>query len=439
MNRSDKEHLARRQRMLARERGGEPGAVTGTSGDVGLKTPRRVQRAAPKPDGAAGEPPHVQTIDPRAHLKKGQRRRHAFWAVLLVAAAAAVWVLTGAFADSLVLLGDVTDSLTLYLTRSGSWPADTGIAAPRQIEALGGGFVELDNEDVVVFSAYGSKVRSFQPGYARPTLDAGRSHFVVYNRAGTELRVESRTRTLYTRTTENPLLLCAMSANGTLAVVTESSRFAAELMVYDPAFRPLLTWQMASSKGTPIAVRFAPDNRRFAVGALAARDGQLSSRIYLLDLRSDGEPVYEATTGSLLLRLEWLSGSRLLAVFDNYLTVLDTGTMTELMRYDITGGTLQSAAVSGSRTALLVQLRGGCTLVTLDETLTPLAEIPAGQATGLTAASSAVYLLSADRVQCFGYDGVQKWEKYFDSSPLTVLEANKTLVFTGTKAEVLQE
>ena len=113
MNRSDKERLARRQRMLARERGEEPGAVSGTSGDVGLRTPRHLRRDAPQPppepDGA-----RVQAIDPRAHLKKDQRRRHAFWGVLLLAAAAAVWVLTGAFADSLVLLGDVTDTPVSY-------------------------------------------------------------------------------------------------------------------------------------------------------------------------------------------------------------------------------------------------------------------------------------------------------------------------------------
>lgn len=438
MNRSDKERLARRQRMLARERGEGPGAVSGTSGDVGLRTPRHLRRDAPQPppepDGA-----RVQAIDPRAHLKKDQRRRHAFWGVLLLAAAAAVWVLTGAFADSLVLLGDVTDTLTIYLNHNGSWPANTGITTPLQIEALGGGFVELDNRDVVVFSPTGGKIRAFQPGYARPTLAAGRSHFVVYNRAGTELRVESRTRTLYTRTTEDPLLLCAMSANGTLAVVTESSRYAAELTVYDPAFRELLCWQMTGSEGTPIAVRFASDNRRFAVGTLAARDGQLSSRIYLMDLRGDDQPVYNATTGSLLLRLQWLTADRLLAIFDNYLTVLNAADMTELVRYDITGGTLQSAAVQGRHIALLVQLRGGCTLMTMDETLTPLAEIPAGQATGLTAGASGVYLLSADRVQFFGYDGVQKWEQQYDTSPLAVLETDKTLVFAGAKAEVLEQ
>lgn len=357
-----------------------------------------------------------------------------------VIAAVVAW-LTGALSTSIALLGDVADSFTLYLDRSGGgWPVNTGITTPLQIEALAGGFVEMDAEDVVVYSAYGSKVRSIQPGYARPTLAVGNTRFVVYNRAGTELRVESRTRTLYTSAFEEPILLCSMSNNGTLAVVTESSRYAAELSVYDPAFRVQLTWQMTQAEGTPVAVRFAPDNRRFAVGTLAARDGQLASTIYLMDLGGEGTgPTYTATTGSLLLRLQWLSSGRLLAVFDNYITLLDAATMTEAARYDIGGGTLQSVSVGGRQTALLVNVRGGNTLVTLSESLVPLAEIPAGQATGITAAETGVYLLGADRVQFYGFDGVQKWEQLFDVSPLAVLPADKTLVFTGTNAQVLEE
>lgn len=82
------------------------------------------------------------------------------------------------------------DSLSLYFNRSdGGWPVNTGISEPTQIAELAGGFVELDSEDVVVYSAYGAKVRSFQPGYARPVMAVGGTHFVVYNRAGSELQV----------------------------------------------------------------------------------------------------------------------------------------------------------------------------------------------------------------------------------------------------------
>ena len=55
------------------------------------------------------------------------------------------------------------DSASLYLNRAdGGWPTTTGITEPLQIEPLADGFVELGNEDVLVYSAYGSKILSLQ-------------------------------------------------------------------------------------------------------------------------------------------------------------------------------------------------------------------------------------------------------------------------------------
>ena len=438
MNREDRKRLARRQRMLAREQGRTSGPVPGTSGSIGLQTPRRVQRGRPAaPAAPEPENPHLRPLAPIK--RRRQKRRMLVLAALVLLLALGFALLSGAFSGSLALLGDAMDTFTIYASREGgSWPANTGIEVPKQIEPLAGGFVELDAEDVVVYSSYGGRLRAVQPGYARPVITTGNARFLVYNRGGAELRVESRTRTLYTASFENPLLLASVSNNGTVAAVTSSARYAAELYVYDPGFRELLTWRMTGAEGTPIALAFSTDNRRLAVGTLAARSGQMASTVTLLDLRGEDQPVYTATTGSTLLRLQWMGRDRLLAVFDNYLTLLDTARMTETARYDIGGGTLQSVSVSGRQTALLLNVRGTNTLVTLDESLTPLAEIPAGQATAITAAQTGVYLVCADRVQFYGYDGVQRWEHLCDTTPQAVLNTgSNVLLFTGTTARVL--
>ena len=42
-------------------------------------------------------------------------------------------------------------------------------------------------------------------------------------------------------------------------------------------------------------------------------------------------------------------------------------------------------------------------------------------------------------MECFGYDGVQKWVRSsLDARPLAVLDAAQTLVFTGSRASVLE-
>ena len=86
----------------------------------------------------------------------------------------------------------------------------------------------------------------------------------------------------------------------------------------------------------------------------------------------------------------------------------------------------------------MLNIRGGNSLVTLDNDLTPLAEIPARQAYGIKATDTAVYLLCPNAVECYGFDGVQNWvQDNFSARPIQVLKASELLVFTGSRAEVL--
>ena len=359
---------------------------------------------------------------------------------LLLAVLVGLAAVTGALRSAVALATDAADSAYLYLHRGSGWPASTGIDSPLRIEELAGGFVEMDSRDVAVYSAYGSQIRTIQPGYARPALAVGNTRFVLYDRAGTSLRVESRTRTLHTMTTSQAILLCALSANGTVAVVTESDRYVAQLQVLDPtSFEPLYTWKMTQEDGIPLAVAFAPDNRRFAVGTVAARDGQLASSVCLTGISGQEEPLlYTAESGSMLVRLHWLSGSRLLAVFDTYLALLDGRTGAELARCDYGGAELLGVSVQDGTAALLLSTHNGSHLILLDSDLNQVADTEAGQAESVTCTGTAVYLIDNNTVICYGADGVRRWEKEYDARPQQILSAAQPLLFTAGRVEVLE-
>ena len=467
MRAEDKERLARRQRMLARERGEslpEPEPEATGSQTKEIRNPKsqkeptgktakspgtdpKPAKTASKDDGSAAEPVRAEGVrGPRLGntrpfspiLRRRARRRRIFLVVLVLALLlAAAWV-TGVLGASVSSLGDVADSVTLYFRRSGGWPAATGIEEPTRIEELAGGFVELDKEDVVVYSAYGTQVRSLQPGYARPALAVGNTRFVLYDRAGTNLQVESRTRTLYTKTFTNAIMLCAMSPNGTLGVVTESDRYAAELQVFSPTMRSVYSWKMTQDQGTPLALSFASDNHRFAVGTVAARGGQLACSLYLMDTaHSETGPVYTADEGSLLLQLHWISTDRVLAVFDTYAVVVDAATGQQTARYDFGGATLQGASVNRRTTALLLSTHSGNELVILNGDLQTVGQGSAGQAEGVACGDTAVYLWGADTVVCCELSGEQRWTRVLDTRPLAVLDARQPLLFTAGRVEVL--
>ena len=141
---------------------------------------------------------------------------------------------------------------------------------------------------------------------------------MLYNRSGSELRVESRPRELYTRQTSGGIFLCALSNGGELAVVTDDVRKLALLTVYDNARDEMLTWSLTTTEGIPMRMAFSPDGTQLAVATVTAQDGQVVSNLYLLNLRVGEPQLLAAEAGSMPLELEWQSNARLLAVYDSH-------------------------------------------------------------------------------------------------------------------------
>ena len=205
-----------------------------------------------------------------AARQRVRNRRIRRTAVLLVLLTAVVLFATGIAGSSVAALKDLTDTARIALLPGSGWPQQTGVAELEQMAPLTGSFVELGDEGCVVWSRTGKKLNSIQSGYARPALAAGKTRFVLYNRSGNELRVESRTQNLYTKQLENSIFLCAMSDNGTLAVVTEDQTSMAKLLVYSPSMEQQLSWSMTSNDGTPLRMAFSPDSQKLAAASTSS-------------------------------------------------------------------------------------------------------------------------------------------------------------------------
>ena len=86
---------------------------------------------------------------------------------------------------------------------------------------------------------------------------------------------------------------------------------------------------------------------------------------------------------------------------------------------------------------LLLAVRGGDTLITLDDSLNQLASVAAGQAKSVSSTATAVYLLTASGVESYGYDGTHNWSRDYGAAPQAVINARETLVFISGTVEVL--
>ena len=342
---------------------------------------------------------------------------------------------TGAVGSSIARAKDLVDTAVIALAPAAGWPQQTGITDPDAVAQMSGSFVEMGGDSCVVYSRTGTRLNSIQSGYGRPALAAGKTRFVLYNRSGNELRVESRTQNLYTKKLENKIFLCAMSDNGTLAVVTDDVSSMAELLVYSPAMEQQLRWNMTSNDGTPLRMAFSPDSRRLAAAAVTAGGGQMQTNLYVVTL-AQGDPVNVGSQSGVPQWVGWLSGTTLLAVYDSR-AILYNAAGGERARYEFGGGTLRDVSVdSAGNVALLLASGQVCQLVTLDKELNVQYSGNVTTSNKVVRRGELVYLLTDSTVESLTSAGEYQWSQSLTARPQALLaDAKQTLVFCGNTVQ----
>ncbi len=356
---------------------------------------------------------------------------------LLVLLTAIVLFTTGLVGSSVAAAKDFIDTARIALLPGSGWPQQTGLFKLTEVESLTGSFVELGDEGCVVYSRSGKKLNSIQSGYARPALAVGRNRFVLYNRSGTELRVESRTQNLYTKQLENSIFLCALADNGNLAVVTEDQSAMAKLLIYNANMEQVLSWSMSSNDGTPLRMAFSPDSRKLVAAAVTASGGQMMTNLYLVNL-AQGDPVSIANQSGVPQWLGWTSASTILAVYDSRAVLYNAGGG-ERAIYDFAGTTLKDISVdAGGNAALLLASGQVNQAVLLDKELNVQFSAAVPSANSIVRAGNLFYLLTDNAVECFQTSGEQQWVQSFAAKPQALLaDTKELLVFSGNTVQVL--
>ena len=369
-----------------------------------------------------------------AARQRVRNRRIRRTAVLLVLLTAVVLFATGIAGSSVAALKDLTDTARIALLPGSGWPQQTGVAELEQMAPLTGSFVELGDEGCVVWSRTGKKLNNIQSGYARPALAAGKTRFVLYNRSGNELRVESRTQNLYTKTLDSSIYLCAVADAGQVAVATDDTDSVAKLTVYSAAMEQVLSWNLTSAEGTPLRMAFSPDSRRIAVAAVTANGGQLTTNLYVLAL-AQGDPVQLGTATSVPQWLGWLSGDSVLALYEDR-AVLYGANGGEKASYDFGGSTLVDVDTENGGVALLLSGGQTCTAVLLDNSLGVQYSGNVPAASHILRAADGFYLLTDSTVECFNKAGEFQWTQPMDAKPQAgVLNGRQLLVFSGNTVQ----
>lgn len=150
-----------------------------------------------------------------------------------------------------------------------------------QLEALGWDVAVLGGTQVSVYNTKGEETLSISHGYASPVAKSNGSRLLIYDQGGTKFEVTSSTRELFFGDAGGSIHAADISAEGSVALATSSTRSATLVTIYDSLGEKRYTW---TSSGMVSAVALSSDARHAAVSVLSSSGGGIVTTVYLLDL-----------------------------------------------------------------------------------------------------------------------------------------------------------
>lgn len=371
----------------------------------------------------------MSKIEKLRRRKRMRRVRICVAVCLLLAAALIVW-LTGIASSSVNMFSDTVDDIKILAARGKGFPAVNTVEDICGTAKLSNSFAVLGKKEVTVFSNSGASLLTLQHGYANPRITQGKNRFCVYNQSGTQIIVSGRISSLYEKTFDQSILFAQMSENGTLGVVTTSDSHKAELTVYSESMEKMYVWK--SAEAYPLSMVFAKNGKDMAVAAVNSVNGEMQSTIYLLRVGDTEEKGKIERSGSLPIKVKYLSADRLLVVYDDCAVVYGTGNLQQQYSYNYPSPIV---AVSEENTSALSFVFGyenqpqSMNLVILDSNLNETAKIPLGvKPQGVCTYKNSIYVICGKKIKIYDSLGTLTAEKQTDGIPYAVIAAKQPLL-----------
>ncbi len=201
-----------------------------------------------------------------------------------------------------------------------------------------------------VYNSTAKEIYTNPHSYAKPTVKAKGSRFLLYNLGGKNFRIDTLGGKSVSLSPGQDILGGALAPDGQTAVVTAADGYCGMLVSYTAEGNVQSRYWFSSYY--PCAVALSPDGLEAAVAGVSAKNGELVSALYLINLNQEKSVEPAATlTGNLILDVFWDSPSTVTAVGDSGVLFLNpkSGKKSEF-RYE--GQKLEAFASDSGRTAL---------------------------------------------------------------------------------------
>ena len=338
----------------------------------------------------------------RKRRKYNLKRTARFLAALLLVLVAIV----AANTFTSTTFKDIGDFFAATFSASDGWPAALGEREPLQSERLTSAFAVVTSDELVVISRSGARLLDETHGLVSPFIAAADNRIALCSRGSRDVRVYNRSRELASFSADGAIIDAALSADGTLALLSESERYTCELSVYQNGlYERSMTWKGAS--GFPLLAALSPNGARAAAVTVSVAGGSLGSAVTVIDTGREKE-LYSAAVSGTVLKVILNNDGGFCAVSDTQtVRVSSSGEITESYGYE--GKPLLASSADGNRLALVFgdnSRPAVNTCAVLERNLTQTAEISGcGVVNSLVLSGDRLYLLGRGQLGVYNVSG----------------------------------
>lgn len=249
-------------------------------------------------------------------LKKRQARRRGLGLLVLTAL-----VLVGAYLLSALVNTPNFAGLSsvLDMIQGGpGYPIDAPGGKVKGMYQNGSSLVVVNETTIYFYNTSGSEVYSAQHRMGNPQVATNGTMLLNFDRGSKTYTAYSRNNQFYTGTTETAIRCGDISANGCIAIATQSENAHSQVQVMDNKQRLQYTW---SSDDVITAMAISDNGSMVAIGSSYVEEGELKNSLTVL---RGGEELYKYTLANqLILGLEF-DGNNVRCVTDRSALLLDT-------------------------------------------------------------------------------------------------------------------
>ncbi len=273
--------------------------------------------------------------------------------------------------------------------------------AEKNFISVDGDVAALSDTALTVMNSTGKELYSVRHSFDNPFMHHSGNNFILYNSGGAGYIVQRGVDTAITGTEENDISAAAVAKSGEFALGVQGREVASELNVYMRDGTAKYNYQFFDTYITAISLN--ADGSMGAVCSMGTQNGELISKITILDFNNETPVAQYESRGNMLLDILWGESGRIYAVGDSALIIAsDEGF--DFQEFSYGGQYLTAYSLENNRAYVSIsghEYTGGCTVHMFSDNAAPVLMETDTRVESISPIGGAVGVLTGEQVIFF--------------------------------------